>query len=440
MSYDGLRLLSFLVKKSYYSYNLFYKVKQEYTFLKVYLYSLLLDSLRVIDTLLFSLHFLGKINWLTLFDSSITSEGLIFFAAEDEGKTEEPTEKRKQKEREKGRVPKSAEISSALVTLGVLLVMFILSSWLLDHIFKILKYFLGNFNNLPEISIATLELLILKLTKELTYILAPMLLIGVIMATVGNIAQVGFLFTLKPLQFDISRIKLTPSTIMKKIFFSKQVGFNLIKTIAKTILLAFVSWFIIYTDFLSVLKTGSMGVGNALRTLSFTGFKLALILTTILLIISIPDYFYQKHEFTENIKMTKQEIKEELKETEGDPLTKQRQKKRSLEVFRRGMLTQIKKADIVITNPIHFALALRYDPDKENAPRILAKGEDHLALVIKNLARKDDIPIIENKPLARELYYNVNENEVVPEQFYQTLIDIFLSIESIRERLQAKAS
>ena len=370
----------------------------------------------------------------------VTPDGLIFFAAEDEGKTEEPTERRKQKEREKGRVPKSTEIASALVTLGALLVLFILSSWLLEHIFKILKYFLGNFNNLPEISITTLQPLFMSIIKELVYILAPVLFISIIMAVAGNLIQVGFLFTLKPLQFDISRIKLTPANIMKKIFFSKQVGFNLIKTIAKVCLLAFVSIFIVYFDFFSVLQTGSMGVGNSLRTLGFIGFKLSLILTMILLIISIPDYFYQKHEFMENIKMTKQEIKEELKETEGDPLVKQRQKKRSMEIFRRGMLKQIKKSDIVITNPIHFAIALRYDPDQENAPRILAKGEDHLALVIKNLARKDNIPIIENKPLARELYYNVEENQVVPEQFYRVLIDIFLSIENIRERLQAKAS
>ncbi len=370
----------------------------------------------------------------------IAPDGLIFFAAEDEGKTEEPTERRKQKEREKGRVPKSAELSSALVTLGTLFILFILSSWFLKHIFKTLKYFLGNFNDLPNISIATLQPLLMIVIKELVYILAPVLLISVIMATVGNLIQVGFLFTLKPLQFDFSRIKLTPSNIMKKIFFSKQVGFNLVKTITKVCLLAFVSVCIVYFDFFSVLQTGSMGIGNSLRTLGFIGFKLALVLTAILLIISLPDYFYQKHEFMENIKMTKQEVKEEIKETEGDPLIKQRQKKRSMEMFRRGMLNQIKESDIVITNPIHFAIALRYDPDQENAPRVLAKGEDHLALVIKNLARKDNIPIIENKPLARELYYNVEENQVVPEQFYRILIDTFLSIESIRERLQARAS
>ena len=370
----------------------------------------------------------------------VTPDGLILFAAEHEGKTEEPTERKKQKEREKGRVPKSPEIPASLVTIGALLTIFVLSGWLMERFFKIFQLFLGNFNGLPEISVATLEPLFMSVIRELGYILGPIILIGFIMAAVGNIAQVGFLFTLKPLKFDLTRIKLTPANMMRKIFFSKQVGFNLIKTIAKVALLGSVSYFIIYSDFLSVLETGSMGVGGSLKTLGLIGFKLALILTAVLFVISIPDYFYQKHEFMENIKMTKQEVKEELKETEGDPLVKQRQKKRSMEMLRRGMFQQVKKADVVITNPIHFAVALRYDPGEEDAPRVLAKGEDHLALVIKNLARKDDVPIIENKPLARELYYNVDENEVVPEEFYRVLIDIFLSIESIRERLQARAS
>ena len=250
-------------------------------------------------------------------------------------------------------------------------------------------------------------------------------------------AQVGFLFSLKPLQFDFSRIKLTPQSLIKRALFSKQVGFNLIKTLIKVVVLGWVSYFIIYADFISVLKTGMVSIGSSLQILGFIAFKLALILTLILFIISIPDYFYQKHEFIESIKMTKQEVKQELKETEGDPLVKQRQRQRAYDMFRRGMLSKVKQADVVIANPIHFAVALRYVPEMENAPRVLAKGEDHMALVIRNLAKRDEIPIIENKPLARELYYTVQENDIVPEEFYRTLVDIFLSIEHIRERFTA---
>ena len=367
-----------------------------------------------------------------------TPDGLIFFAAEDEGRTELPTERKKQREREKGRVPKSAEIPGSLVALGSLVILFFLGGWLLSRFFKLFKFFLADFNQLPEISLATLTPLFTHIAQEIGIILAPIIAVSVFMAIVANIAQVGFLFTLKPLKFDFSRIKLTPSNMMKRVFFSKQVGFTLLKTIIKVILLGWISYFIIYSDFISILETGSLNIGESLKILGFIAFKLALVLISVLFIMSIPDYIYQKKEFIENIKMTKQEIKEELKETEGDPMIKQRQKKRSMEMLRRNIMTTVKKADVVITNPIHFAIALRYDPQEENAPRMLAKGEDHLALVIKNIAKRESIPIIENKPLARELYYNVNENDIVPEQFYRILVDIFLGIEGIRERLQAK--
>ena len=135
--------------------------------------------------------------------------------------------------------------------------------------------------------------------------------------------------------------------------------------------------------------------------------------------------------------MTKQEIKQEVKESEGDPLVKQRQKQRAMEVLRKNMLGQVSKSDIVLTNPTHFAIALRYDPQHENAPRVMAKGEDHLAFLIRNIANKNEIPILENKMLARELYFAVEEGEIVPEQFYKILVDIFINIEKIRERLVA---
>ena len=366
--------------------------------------------------------------------------GLILFAAEDENRTEAPTERRKRREREKGRVAKSQEIPSTAATLGSLIVLFFLAGWLLSRIFGIFKHFLGNIHEMNELTINTILTITMILTKELTFLLAPIFLIAMLMAIGGNIAQVGFLFTLKPLQFDFSRIKLTPATLVKRVLFSKQVGFNLIKTIGKVLLLGLISYFIIYNDFISILKTGSLGIGEALRVLGVIAIKLALVLMVVLFLISIPDYFYQRHEFIESIKMTKQEVKQELKETEGDPLVRQRQRQRAFEGMKRGMLTRVKLADIVITNPVHVAIALRYDPDMEDAPRVLAKGEDHLALIIRNLARREEIPIIENKPLARELYHSVNENDIVPEEFYKVLVDIFLSIEHIRNRFMTKAS
>jgi flagellar biosynthetic protein FlhB len=155
-------------------------------------------------------------------------------------------------------------------------------------------------------------------------------------------------------------------------------------------------------------------------------------------LISLPDYLYQKFEFIESIKMTKDEVKQETKEMEGDPLIRQRRRQRAFELMRRNTFREVQKADVVITNPTHYAIALRYDPALEEAPRVMAKGEDHLALVIRNLARKNDIPMIENKPLARELYATVAVGDIVSEQFYRVLIDIFVNLESMKQKLGSR--
>jgi len=381
---------------------------------------------------LFYLHYIQNHDILTLG---------IFFAAEDEGRTEEPSERKRQKEREKGRVPKSPEIPASLVTIGGLMVLFFFGQWMLGGLKDIMIFFLGNFANLgltPDKE--SLITLLITVVWKSSLILAPLLLVGMVMAIAGNVAQVGFMFTLKPIQPDFSRIKFSFQNMMKKVFFSRQIAVNLIKTLAKITLLAWVGYYIIANDFLSLMKLSGMGVVQSLRELGFIAFKLLMILSVILFALAIPDYAYQRYEFTESIKMTREEVKQETREMEGDPLTKQRRRQKTFDMYRRNMLKEVRKADVVITNPTHFAVALRYDPLFEDAPRVLAKGADHLAFMIRNLARQNDITIVENKPLARELYSNVIEGELVPEQFYRVLIDIFVNIEGIRERLSRRVS
>jgi flagellar biosynthetic protein FlhB len=365
----------------------------------------------------------------------------VFFAAEDDGRTEDPTERKRQKEREKGRVPKSPEIPASLVTIGGLLVMFFLGQWMLGGIIDIMQYYLGNFGTMDvKPDKESMRLLLINITQKSAMILGPVLLMGMLMAIIGNVSQVGFMFTLKPLQPDFSRIKLDLQTIIRKVFFSRQIAVNLIKTLTKVVLLGWVGYYIIYSDFLTLMKFSSIGVGESLKILGFISFKLLLILTIVLMALAIPDYLYQRFEFTESIKMTKEEVKQETKEMEGDPLVRQRRRQKAYEVYRRNMLQEVKKADVIITNPTHYAIALRYDPNLEGAPRVLAKGVDHLALIIRNLAKQNDITIVENKPLARELYNTVPEGEEVPDQFYRILIDIFMSIENIKERLARRVS
>jgi len=365
----------------------------------------------------------------------------VFFAAEDEGRTEDPTERKRQKEREKGRVPKSPEIPASLVTIGGLMVLFFLGQWMFAGLKEIMIYYLGNFAVLDITwDKESLITMMISLSMKLGLIMAPILGMGMLMAIIGNVVQVGFLFTLKPIQPDFSRIKFDIQTMMRKVFFSRQIAINLVKTLAKVLLLTWVGYYIIANDFLTLMKMSSLGISQSLHELGLISFKLLIVLAVIMLVLAIPDYIYQRFEFKESIKMTKEEVKQETREMEGDPLTRQRRRQKTFDMYRRHMLKEVKKADVVITNPTHFAVALRYDPMFEDAPRVLAKGADHLAFMIRNLARQNDITILENKPLARELYANVAEGDLVPEQFYRVLIDIFINIEGIRERLAARVS
>lgn len=357
---------------------------------------------------------------------------VMVFAAEDEGRTEEPTDRRRQKEREKGRVAKTQEIPAALVLIGGLSALFFLSGYVLSGLAGIMKKYLGTFNQMPNFDINSLVKLLMTLTYDVALIIGPVFAVVIVMAIVGNIAQVGLLFSLKPLEFDISRIKFSFDNLMKRVLFSKNIAVNLIKTIAKVVLMGWIAYFIISMDFLTIIKTGEMNVASSLRLLGLLGFKLTMIIAIILFLISIPDYFFQRYEFTESIKMTKQEIKEEFRESEGDPKVKQRQRQRAQEYARRSMISDVKQADVVITNPTHFAVALRYDQKIESAPRVLAKGEDQLAFIIRNIAKNEEIPIVENKPLARELYSQVEIGDIVPVEFYETLVRIFMNLNKFR--------
>lgn len=366
----------------------------------------------------------------------------ILAAAEDEGRTELPTERRRQKEREEGRVPKSAEIPAALVTLGGLMIIFFMADSMMGRLATLLKQFVGNFYSLPTANLDKQAVISIlgDAGMHMVYILAPIMILAFLLGLLGNLVQVGFLFSLKPLQPDLNRIKFTFQNLAKRVFFSRQVFVNLLKAIAKVGLLTVVSYYLIGIDFENIMKSGEVSVGAALKDLSIASFRLALVLTILLLILAIPDYIYQRIEFTESIKMKREDVKQEQKETEGDPLVKQRQRQRAQELMRRNIMGAIKQADVVITNPTHFAVALRYDPAQEHAPKVLVKGEDNIALIIKNLARQSEVPIVENKPLARALYANVEENQIVPPEFYTVLVEIFSVLMQSGKIKERKAS
>ncbi len=360
---------------------------------------------------------------------------LVLWAAEDEGRTEDPTELRRRREREKGRVPKSAEIPAALGTLGGLIVLFASAGWILTSLARMMKIYIGNFSSLGTVQEATMIPMMIGVAREFFLMLAPFFAAVMLLGVIGNVSQTGFMFTLEPLRPKLSNISFSFSRMIERTLFSKQIYVNLAKTIVKVAAITFVSYLIISDDFLNVMKTGRMGVGDALRSLGYMSFKLALILIIILLVMSVPDYLFQRSQFMESLKMTKQEVKQEFREQEGDPQIKARQRQRMQEALRSQMRSAVATADLVITNPTHYAVAIKFDFDLEGTPpRLVAKGEDEIARIIREVAKKNEVPMFEDKPLARFIYDNVNLNQVLPSNLFELLVRIVAAIPALREK------
>ncbi|AFM11562.1 EscU/YscU/HrcU family type III secretion system export apparatus switch protein [Turneriella parva] len=361
---------------------------------------------------------------------------LAMFAAEDEGRTEDPTETRRRREREKGRVPKSAEIPAALGSLAGLIVLFASAGWILSSIARLAKVYIGNFSSLGAINETTLMPMVLMISRELFFMLAPFFAAVMIMGIIGNLSQTGFMFSLEPLRPKLSNISFSFNRMVERIFFSKQIYINLLKTIVKVVLIGLVSYLMISDDFLSIMKTGRMGVGEALRTLGYMCFKLALVLIVILLLMSIPDYIFQRSQFIESLKMTKQEVKQEYREQEGDPQIKARQRQRMQEALRSSMRQAVATADLVITNPTHYAVAIKFELDFEGTPpKLVAKGEDEIARIIREVARQNEVPLVEDKPLARFIYDNVALNQILPHNLFELVAKIVAALPALTEKI-----
>jgi len=357
---------------------------------------------------------------------------LQLFAAEDEGKTEEPTEKKLREAREKGQVAKTPELSQSLVVIMGVLVIFMFSSWIYDSILGITKYYLSSFSRFTITErVARNDLF--TVTVEILKILTPVFIAVTLAGIAGNIVQVGFQVSTHPLKVDWSKIKLDPATIMKKVLFSKQVAMNLFKSIFKVLAIGIVAYMVIYSNFEEILKTPDISLALALQNMLLTALKIVIWTSVLLLALSIPDYIFQKQEFIESLKMSKQEIKEELKETMGDPHLKAKLREMQRDIVMKNMIREVPGADVVVTNPTHFAIALKYEKETMEAPTVIAKGADSMALRIRGIARENNVAIIENRPLAQEMYKRLEIGDIIPE-------DLFYAVSLVYAELYKKKS
>ncbi|MCR5635237.1 MAG: flagellar biosynthesis protein FlhB [Lachnospiraceae bacterium] len=357
---------------------------------------------------------------------------LQFFAQEGPGgeKTEEPTAKKLQDAREEGQVAKSKELASSFTLLAMFILLKIWTGSMASRFISVFSVVYNKFSDFTKVPGGRIEanLYISMLTEMFIRILTialPFVISAFIIAFVADVAQVGFKPTSKPLKPKLS--KINPINGFKRIF-SVQTLVELIKSILKLAVIFIIIFgelergrqilFMLYDVPLTqaVILAGDYLIG--------IGIKIA----AVFMVIAFADFLFQKWKFHNDMKMTKQEVKEEYKSTEGDPQIKGKIRQRMMQASQRRMMQNLPKADVVITNPTHFAVALKYDKEEADAPVVVAKGADYLAAKIKEAAREHDVSIVENKPLARALYHNVEIGEQIPPELYETVAQVLAGV------------
>lgn len=341
-----------------------------------------------------------------------------FASAEEEGRTEAPSEHKLRKAREEGRVAKSPEISGALVLLVPVIVIAFSAKYMFETFMEMTRFYLlrATEGSLTDPSVIGAFL------RYFVILVAPVAFSAVFAAIISNLVQTrGFLFSMKPLSPQFSKIVPNLGRFFKRALFSAEGLFNLAKSLVKIIVLVFICYICIRSELPKIIMILEAGLFDSVSYIASLALRLLLISAVFFLLVSIPDYLFQRHQFMESLKMSKQEVKEEYKELEGDPLVKGRMKQRMREMLGRNMALNVPKADVVITNPTHYAVAVQYDRATMPAPMIIAKGQDNLALRIKEIARENNVPVMENKPLARALFSQVKIGDIIPPEYFQAM-------------------
>lgn len=363
---------------------------------------------------------------------------LQFFAKDGPGgeKTEPATEKKLRDARKEGQVAKSKEIGNAFGLLALFVVLKLYVGYMGNS-------FLGGFHliysQIPdyvkmydgEVPTTNLQAVFNNTVLDMVVIMGPVLIVGLLVAFICDVAQVKWRPTGKPLQPKFS--KMNPIKGFKKIF-SKDAIVELIKSLLKIGLIVYVVYSYLKDKFNDIYILYDIGLNQAIALIGELVIDLGIRVSAVYLLVGFFDFAYQKHKFKEDMKMTKQEVKDEYKDQEGDPQIKGKQKQKMREASQRRMMQRLPEADVVITNPTHYAVAIKYDPDKYEAPIVLAKGEDYLAKKIKEAAKEHHIEIVENKPLARMLYANVEVGELIPPELYQAVAEVLAFVYHLQGR------
>lgn len=351
-------------------------------------------------------------------------------ADENQERTEEATPKRRSESKDKGQVAKSRDLSSVAILGAALIYFYFNASDMLKKIMTLLSKYLHRASSM-SFSPNDMTALGAELTMQFFYILYPLMLTVVIASLFSNILQTGFIFSAEAIVPKLS--KIDPIKGLKNLLGTRSIV-EFIKNIFKVTIVSLVAYLSVKSNLHQVIPLMNQDLWQIFSFIGRNSFIIIANVCLLLIIVAVLDFAYQRWEHEKSIKMSKQEVKEENKQSEGDPLIKGRIRRLQRDAARKRMMASVPKADVVITNPTHIAIAIRYDSDKMMAPVVLAKGMDFIAEKIKEVARAHNVPVVENKLVAQVLYKLVDIDGMIPENLYRAVAEILAYVYGMKNK------
>lgn len=339
--------------------------------------------------------------------------------ADDQEKTEEPTDKKIEDARKEGNVPKSQDASGVITLFVAILALLMLFPVMSEHTVFLFKYYFSLIGT-PLDKLFMIDIAIVTI-REFLFIIMPLAIAVAVAGVIAAMAQFGFLFTTKAVMPDFKKIDPIKGTknlfSMKKLIEGVKITFKSFTTLGVG--------FIFFFYFITELPTVALfSLGEQLEWLKDKAIIIALVMLLIIFVFAVIDIVIVRKQYFDGLKMSKQEVKDEMKNMEGDPMIKGKIRQIQMEASRKRMMSEVPNADVVITNPTHYAVAIKYDEEKSRAPIVVAKGMDNIALQIKKIARENGVHIVQNPPLARSLYAEVDIDKPIPEALFAAVAEV----------------
>ena len=358
----------------------------------------------------------------------------LFARPEDEGRTEEPTHRKLEQARRKGRVARTMELSPTLITLATCFLLSFIGLSTFKSFCELIQLSISQIKPYPEFTPQIAQSIFLQMGLSYIKIVGPIMICAFALAFFSEIAQVGFHFASEAFSFDLGKCKLNFGKIWDRMNFSTKTLVEYGKCIFKIVIISWFAYTTIKSNYPDIILSMSGPIHTGFLLIAHLSYEIMIKTAIFLAIMAILDYLYQRYEHKQSLRMTKHEMKDEWKQMEGDPLMRARIRERQQQMAKRRMMTEVAKADVVITNPTHIAVAIKYDSATMSAPTVVAKGEAGVAQNIVKIAQENGVPIVENPPLAQALYKAIQVGEEVATELYQAVAEVLAFVYKLKKK------